>query len=324
MVFFQVTGTHTVHITGNYVAPVDPLAGMDLDDEDDEYDLSPDEEEMDGLDELIAPGSGSESDELDDIADPTKGNVLSQKKRKIEEVDEDDEQEIAAKKPTIVKAVEPVKEEASKPLLPVSPVAEPIVNGETKKLTKAEKKKLKKQAKNAEAAPATSDTAVDASPKKEAQVNGTANGAEKKSVQFAKNLEQGPSSSAASSAPASNHSKATKVTNTTMIQGMTVEIREPGDGNSPAARKGSKIEMRYIGKLKDGKVFDSNKSGPPFQFKLGVGEVIKGWDLGLEGIQKGGTRRLIVPAKLAYGNKALPGIPKGSELTFDVKCLSVS
>jgi len=81
--------------------------------------------------------------------------------------------------------------------------------------------------------------------------------------------------------------------------------------------------MRYIGKLDNGKVFDSNKSGKPFSFKLGAGEVIKGWDIGLQGIQVGGERRLVIPAHLAYGSKALPGIPKNSKLTFDIKCLSV-
>jgi len=83
--------------------------------------------------------------------------------------------------------------------------------------------------------------------------------------------------------------------------------------------------MRYIGKLKNGKVFDSNKKGKPFAFKLGVGEVIKGWDVGVAGMTPGGERRLTIPAAMAYGKRgAPPDIPPNSDLIFDIKCISVS
>lgn len=75
--------------------------------------------------------------------------------------------------------------------------------------------------------------------------------------------------------------------------------------------------MRYIGKLKNGKQFDANTKGKPFSFRLGKGEVIKGWDLGLVGMKVGGERRLEIPANMAYGNKSLPGIPGNSTLIFD-------
>lgn len=81
--------------------------------------------------------------------------------------------------------------------------------------------------------------------------------------------------------------------------------------------------MRYIGKLQNGKVFDKNVSGKPFNFGLGRGEVIKGWDLGIAGMQIGGERRLTIPASLAYGSQSLPGIPKNSTLIFDVKLLTM-
>jgi len=82
--------------------------------------------------------------------------------------------------------------------------------------------------------------------------------------------------------------------------------------------------MRYIGKLKDGKVFDSNKKGEPFKFKLGAGEVIKCWDVGIQGMCAGAERRLVIPAGLAYGKQKNAGIPPNSELTFDVKLLSIN
>lgn len=67
----------------------------------------------------------------------------------------------------------------------------------------------------------------------------------------------------------------------------------------------------------------ANKKGAPFSFKLGKGEVIKGWDIGVEGMAVGGERRLTIPASLAYGSKSIPGIPGNSTLIFDVKLLEV-
>lgn len=73
------------------------------------------------------------------------------------------------------------------------------------------------------------------------------------------------------------------------------------------------------------KKFLANKKGKPFSFKLGTGEVIKGWDIGVAGMAAGGERRLTIPAKLGYGSRgAPPDIPPNSELVFDIKCISVS
>lgn len=67
----------------------------------------------------------------------------------------------------------------------------------------------------------------------------------------------------------------------------------------------------------------ANKKGKPFSFKLGSGEVIKGWDIGIDGMAVGGERRITIPAHLAYGSKAQPGIPGNSTLVFDVKLLEI-
>ena len=86
----------------------------------------------------------------------------------------------------------------------------------------------------------------------------------------------------------------------------------------------NQVSVRYIGKLMNGKVFDSNTKGSPFQFKLGKGEVIKGWDQGVQNMKVGGTRKLTIPAALAYGAKgAPPDIPRNATLQFDVKLLAV-
>ncbi len=338
------SGTHTIHLTGNYVMPAyDPSNLLD-EEEDEEYDLSPNEDELDGLDALV--GGDSESDELDDLGDPRVEEVDSEAEevpKLIKDADKKDVDKVSKKRPApsndsddepsvdLEKALaeQVQKELAAKAAKTAEVKAEPTTNGDSKKLTKAEKKRLKKLKNNeGEAAPApapTSTTPADSAKpmKKEGQQpNGTATS--EKKVQFAKNLEQGPSSSPAAAKSAETKAPESKPATTgkvSSVQGITVDVREEGTG--PAARKGSRVEMRYIGKLANGKVFDSNKAGKPFSFQLGKGEVIKGWDIGLEGIKVGGQRRLVIPAKHAYGNKEVPGIPKNSELTFDVKCLTV-
>ncbi|GAA5973825.1 hypothetical protein JCM11641_003177 [Rhodosporidiobolus odoratus] len=98
-----------------------------------------------------------------------------------------------------------------------------------------------------------------------------------------------------------------------------LEVTDAKEGTGPAAKSGSKVGMRYIGKLDNGKVFDSNTKGAPLNFNLGRGQVIKGWDLGVAGMKVGGERKLRIPAALAYGKQKLPGIPANSVLNFDVK-----
>lgn len=129
---------------------------------------------------------------------------------------------------------------------------------------------------------------------------------EDKKVSFTKDLEQGPTGS----------KKSKKLEG-----GVTVEDKATGEG--PAVKKGDKVGVRYIGKLSNGKVFDSNTKGKPFYFSVGTGEVIKGWEVGVLGMAVKGERRIIIPAPMAYGKQALPGIPANSELTFDVKLVNI-
>jgi FK506-binding nuclear protein len=82
----------------------------------------------------------------------------------------------------------------------------------------------------------------------------------------------------------------------------------------------------YCGRLKgSNKKFDANETGLGFKFRLGKGEVIKGWDLGVEGMKIGGKRKLIIPANLAYGKRgAPPDIPPNAQLQFEVELRNVS
>ncbi|KAM9926517.1 hypothetical protein OXX59_003155 [Metschnikowia pulcherrima] len=161
---------------------------------------------------------------------------------------------------------------------------------------------------------------------------------DKKKVQFTKELEQGPTPSKkdkkaekAEKAKAEKSEKSEKSEKTekaekkfkvsTLLGGVVTEDRKTGSG--ALAKSGNKVGIRYIGKLKNGKVFDKNTSGKPFVFNLGKGECIKGFDLGVAGMAVGGERRVVIPAKMGYGSQALPGIPANSELTFDIKLVSL-
>jgi len=86
---------------------------------------------------------------------------------------------------------------------------------------------------------------------------------------------------------------------------------------------GTTVSVKYIGKLENGKVFDSSLVAP-FAFKLGAGEVIAGWDQGVAGMRTGEKRRLIIPGDLAYGRRGSPpDIGPNATLIFDVELVHV-
>ena len=95
---------------------------------------------------------------------------------------------------------------------------------------------------------------------------------------------------------------------------------KPGAGRK-VATAGQRCAMEYVGRLGDarGREFDRSRGGRPLVFRLGAGEVIKGWDVGVAGMRVGGRRRIVCPPGAAYGNRALPKIPPNSTLCFDVK-----
>lgn len=96
-------------------------------------------------------------------------------------------------------------------------------------------------------------------------------------------------------------------------------------GTGAVAKAGDTISVQYSGSLADGTVFDSTKAhgGKPFTFTLGAGQVIKGWDEGFAGMKVGGTRTLVIPPALGYGERTVGPIPANSTLTFKVELVKV-
>ena len=111
----------------------------------------------------------------------------------------------------------------------------------------------------------------------------------------------------------------------------TVATTEPGVksqdlviGSGETAAVGDSVTVHYVGVLENGKVFDSSVDrGQPFTFTLGAGQVIKGWDTGVVGMQVGGKRRLTISPEFGYGAQGIGPIPPNATLIFDVRLLGV-
>jgi FKBP-type peptidyl-prolyl cis-trans isomerase len=104
---------------------------------------------------------------------------------------------------------------------------------------------------------------------------------------------------------------------------LKIEQLRAGDGAE--ATQGQTVTVHYVGTLTDGKKFDSSRDrGKGFSFKLGAGQVIKGWDQGVLGMKIGEQRRLTIPPHLGYGDRGFPGaIPPAATLVFEVELLAV-
>ena len=95
-------------------------------------------------------------------------------------------------------------------------------------------------------------------------------------------------------------------------------------GTGPEAKSGDTVKVQYTGRLMSGTKFDSSVGRDPFEFTIGTGSVIKGWDQGVVGMRVGGKRKLTIPSRLAYGKKGSPPkIPANAALKFDIELLEI-
>ncbi len=120
--------------------------------------------------------------------------------------------------------------------------------------------------------------------------------------------------------------KDTKVEPKTVTTDSGLKYQDLKEGTGNVAKQGDTVEVHYTGWLTNGKKFDSSVDRrEPFSFKLGAGKVIKGWDEGVAGMKEGGKRKLMIPAKLAYGEREVGGglIPANSDLVFEVELLKI-
>ncbi|ORZ12667.1 hypothetical protein BCR42DRAFT_355793 [Absidia repens] len=303
---FSVEGQHTIHLTGNY---------MFDDEEEEEYD---DDEELDSDEmdsdeaQLMLEGEDDEDDEdLDNDAilnsvpeGIDRAKVLAYLNGEIDSDDmvSDSEEELDESRIEEIEEDEEEEEEPAKPLTKKEKKAAAAAAAAAKEEKPKEEKPLTKKEKKAAAAAEKEQAAKQ----------------EKKRAADAQKEEPAKKQKTEEKKPKQQEKKQV----TKLPSGLIIEDVKVGDGAN--VKSGARIGMRYIGKLTNGKVFDKNTSGKPFNFVLGRGEVIKGWDQGILGMKLGGERKLTIPAPLAYGKRgAPPQIPGNATLVFEIKLVSM-
>jgi peptidylprolyl isomerase len=106
--------------------------------------------------------------------------------------------------------------------------------------------------------------------------------------------------------------------------GLKYTVLKEGEPNAPVAKAGDTVRVHYTGWLTNGSKFDSSVDrNQPFEFKLGAGNVIPGWDEGVAGMKVGEKRKLVIPPELGYGARDMGPIPPNSTLIFEVELLGI-
>jgi len=153
------------------------------------------------------------------------------------------------------------------------------------------------------------------------------NATEKKQIELDKIIgdPSGVASSTVNNTKNTNANTNTNNTNKPNNKIMKLEIKTTKEGTGErVVKNGDQISMLYTGKFIDGTIFDSSEKhgGTPFDFTIGQGMVIKGWDQGILGMKVGEKRTLMIPFELAYGAQGYASIPPSADLIFDIELVS--
>ncbi|GJR74184.1 peptidyl-prolyl cis-trans isomerase FKBP53 [Tanacetum coccineum] len=363
VVTFSVEGPHSVHLSGFYYGekPDSEYEEDESDSEDGSFDAAEidsgddsdfsfvDEDdltdsEMDMLPSRV-PNSGVKIEEIVDDEKPDELPVTEQSKKKNKQGSDNDD---GSQKQTVLKSSDsvPVLESEDEDGFPISSTANE--KGKRKKEVDESDKSAKRKKDDSVTTDLSSQpvkveepTSEKKSKKKKNKKakdaaeggNNDINGAAKKEQA---NQEQTPDTVSAkkknkqqenTSGGKSSEAKPAKPSQVrTFPNGLVIEELQMGKPNGKRADKGKKISMRYIGKLKkNGKIFDSNIGKAPFKFRLGVGQVIAGWDVGVKGMRVGDKRRLTIPPAMGYGARgAGSDIPPNAWLEFEVELVDVN
>ncbi|KAF8441561.1 hypothetical protein L210DRAFT_3447334 [Boletus edulis BED1] len=285
----EVVGKNSIHLYGNYIdqVPVDqPPFGSDTDS---------DEEDEDDEEEAYNLGEVSSDVEIEVDADETALDVEDDDAARFEEIHDEES-------PKTLKRPRDDDMEAEE---------------HDEKLSKSQRKKMAKKLKavDGKAVP------VSTPEKKVAEKKVEEKEEDEKKKKKKEKKDKTEKKEKAEQKDGEKKEKGDKTAERTLEGG--VKVRDFKVGTGKMVKKGDKVGMRYIGKFLDGKVFDKNTKGKAFFFKLGQGDVIKGWDVGVAGMQIGGEREIVVPPSMGYGNRKMDGIPSGSTLKFEVKLLEI-
>merc|ERR1719334_2870253 len=322
---FKVDGAGTVHLTGNLLDDPPPGDMFDMgDSEDDSEAMEDSEEETVEAGDKIKEVSEKEAKKLkrkkeqaedvkkkkakvaengDSTIDTTLGDLDDTDNFAEEEDSSDDDDD----------SDDSDSEEANTTTADTTAADDSDDDDDDDDDSSEEEDEVEKKSKKAKESPKKEETKTPKADKK--QENG------KTPKQETKTPKQDPKTPKQDAKTLKDDSKTPGKTPKRTIKG-GIQVEDLKEGSGPECTQGATIGMYYEGRLKtNNKKFDGLKDGAPFKFKLGKGQVIKGWDLGVMGMKVGGKRRLTIPPKFAYGaSGAPPDIPPNSTLVFDIEC----
>ncbi|XP_002991761.2 peptidyl-prolyl cis-trans isomerase FKBP53 [Selaginella moellendorffii] len=300
-VVFSVTGSTPIHLSGYYMEP--------FSDEDDDESYDGEEDEFD-QDFIVDPGEEDDDEEDDeDLEEERLGSGV-----KIEEITNDDEPEKAL----------PAPAKANTETQPAQDQKDDKEEEEEEEKSEDEDGfalPSKRKAASAELPKKSAKTSVSDTPTSPGEAKKNKKKKGKKAANQEEGVPEGNGDGKLQEKKARKKDKAAKK----FPNGLEVQDLALGKPDGKQAKPGKKVLINYVGKLKsNGKIFDSTIGRKPFRFRLGVNEVVKGFDVGVNGMRVGDKRRVVIPPSMGYGARAVGSIPPNSWLVFEIELVDVA